>query len=91
MQCQDNEGGKAFAAGEMGGYRITNPCAGGFGGGGNREGGGGGVQVSVTGYEMDFFAGGRGSFVPNGDWTVVSGDCLKGNGFVTFEIMALDY
>ena len=95
MQCQENEGGKAFAAGGMGGYNIRNPCAGGFGGGGNRGGGGGytggGVQVNVTGHEMDFFAGGGGSFIPNGDWTVVSGDCPKGNGFVTFEIMALDY
>ena len=31
-----------------------------------------------------------GSFVPHGDWTVTSGNCPKGNGFVNIEITALD-
>ena len=93
--CLENDGGKAFVAGGRGGYNKRDPCAGGFGGGGNCGGGGGysggGVEVDGKSKYYDLHAGGGGSFVSNADWTVVSGDCLKGNGFVTFEIMALYY
>ena len=92
--CLENDGGKAFVAGGRGGYNINAPCAGGFGGGGNCGGGGGysggGVQVDGRSKYTDLHAGGGGSFVPNGDWTVTSGNCPKGNGFVNIEIMALD-
>ena len=95
--CPDNDGGKSFSAGGNGWYNKfkNSRCAGGFGGGGNCGGGGGysggGVQVNGKSKNMDLHAGGGGSFVPDADWTEVSGDCPEGNGFASFEIVTLDY
>ena len=92
--CIENDGGKSFNAGGEGGYskKKKSRCAGGFGGGGNCGGGGGysGGGVQVNGKSLDFHAGGGGSFVPNANWTVVSGGCSSDDGFATFQIVALD-
>ena len=90
--CTENDGGRSFSAGGEGGYNKKARCAGGFGGGGNCGGGGGysggGAQVGKN--IQDLHAGGGGSFVPNDDWTVVSGDCPVGNGFTAFELVSLE-
>ena len=92
--CNENDGGKSFNAGGQGGYSTekVSRCAGGFGGGGNCGGGGGysGGGVQVNGKNLAFHAGGGGSFVPNADWTVVSGGCSSGDGFAIFQMMAQD-
>ena len=92
--CIEYDGGKSFKAGGEGGSNIKKKsrCAGGFGGGGNCGGGGGysGGGVQVYGKSLAFHAGGGGSFVPNVNWTVVSGGCSPGDGFATFQIMELD-
>ena len=92
--CDENDGGKSFNAGGKGGFNKNARCAGGFGGGGNCGGGGGysggGAQVDGKSKNLDLRAGGGGSFVPNADWTVVSGGCFPGDGFATFEILAVD-
>ena len=94
--CIENDGGKSFKAGGEGGYSTEKQsrCAGGFGGGGNCGGGGGycggGVQVDGKSASLPFHAGGGGSFVPNANWSVVSGGCSSGDGFATFQIVALD-
>ena len=92
--CTENDGGKSFNAGGRGGYstKKQSRCAGGFGGGGNCGGGGGysGGGVQVVGKSLAFHAGGGGSFVPNADWTVVSGGCSSEDGFVSFQIVSLD-
>lgn len=92
--CIENDGGKSFNAGGQGGSstKKQSRCAGGFGGGGNCGGGGGysGGGVQVNSKNLDFHAGGGGSFVPNANWTVVSGGCSPGNGFAMFQILALD-
>lgn len=94
-RCSENDGGKAFAAGGEGGFNKRSRRAGGFGGGGNCGGGGGysggGVQVDGRSKNLDLHAGGGGSLIPQSDWIITSGDCPSGNGFVTIEIIALDY
>ena len=85
--CDQNDGGKYFKAGGKGGFNKKARCAGGFGGGGGNCGGGGGysgdsVQVDGQSKNLDLHAGGGGSFVPNADWTVVSGGCSHGDGFL---------
>ena len=93
--CIENDGGKSFNTGGQGGNSTEKKsrCAGGFGGGGNCGGGGGysGGGVQVDSKSLAFHAGGGGSFVPNANWTVVSGGCSSGNGFATFQIMALGW
>ena len=90
-KCPENDGGKSFTAGGRGGFNKKGPCAGGFGGGGNCGGGGGysggGVQVAKN--IKDIHAGGGGSFVPNDNWTAISGGCLARDGFVIFELVSL--
>ncbi|KAL9975574.1 hypothetical protein ACROYT_G012750 [Oculina patagonica] len=92
--CTENDGGKSFNAGGEGGYSTIKKsrCAGGFGGGGNCGGGGGysGGGAQVDGKTLNYHAGGGGSFVPNADWTVVSGGCSPGDGFASFQILAVD-
>ena len=92
--CSENDGGKALSSGGQGGYNKKARCAGGFGGGGNCGGGGGysggGAQVDGKSKNMDLRAGGGGSFVPNDNWTAVSGHCPMGNGFANFKIVKLD-
>ncbi|XP_068678111.1 ALK tyrosine kinase receptor-like [Montipora foliosa] len=91
--CPSKDGGKAFTAGGQGGYNNKFQCEGGFGGGGNCGGGGGytggGVQVSGSVRDLHVHSGGGGSYVPSDNWTVVSGDCSVGNGFVTVELLAI--
>ena len=90
--CNGKDGGKSFNAGGRGGFSRRRRCAGGFGGGGNCGGGGGysGGGVQFDGKDLNHHAGGGGSFAPNSDWTVVSGGCFPGDGFATFEILAVD-
>lgn len=95
-QCPGNDGGKSFSAGGVGGYNKKAGCgAGGFGGGGNCGGGGGysggGAQVDGNSENLDLTgAGGGGSFAPNNNWSLLSGDCPVGNGFVTFKLVSLN-
>ena len=70
--------GERFPLEERRGHNKNFECARGFGGGGScgGEGGysGGGVQVNGRRKKLDLHAGGGGSFVPNNDRTVLSGE-----------------
>ena len=81
--CPGNDGGKSFSSGGVGGYNKKVRCgAGGFGGG---------VQVDGNSENLDISgAGGGGSFASNNNWSLLSGDCPVGNGFVTFKLVSLN-
>jgi len=79
-----DKGGQSFTMGGRGG-KATN-CNGGFGGGGActdyAPGGGGGY--SGGGVDDNKAGGGGGSFVDDATWSVVKGECDKGDGYVSF-------
>ena len=81
--------GESFARGGLGGRGNSEQMDGGFGGGGGNDfcaGGGGGFSGGGVAYHFNLnkvHAGGGGSFSLCERWSVTTGGCEKGDGYVT--------